>query len=133
MARNHWRKSEAGQAMVEFALVLPLLVVFLCAIIDFGWIFYHQIAINNACREGARYAAIHYVQEDQTTLLANTSQYVNDSAADIPSLVISLTYDAPQSLTVTVQKDVPVLTGITSLVLGPDVNLTASSTMRIEN
>ena len=53
-------KSEKGQAMVEFALVLPLLLILLCGIIDFGWLYYNQITLNNAAREGARYAVIYY-------------------------------------------------------------------------
>ena len=58
------RKKEEGQAMVEFALVLPLLLVLLFGIIDFGWLFYNKIDVNNASREGARYAAIHYSETD---------------------------------------------------------------------
>ena len=53
-------KKENGQAMVEFALVLPILLLFIAGIIDFGWIFHNQLAANNASREAARYIAIHY-------------------------------------------------------------------------
>ena len=53
-------RTEKGQAMVEFALVLPFLLALLCGIIDFGWLYYNQITLNNAAREGARYAVIHY-------------------------------------------------------------------------
>jgi uncharacterized protein (UPF0333 family) len=35
-------KNEKGQAMVEFALIVPLLILLLCGIIDFGWIFGNQ-------------------------------------------------------------------------------------------
>jgi len=31
-------KNEKGQAFVEFAIVLPLLLMILCGIIDYGWI-----------------------------------------------------------------------------------------------
>ena len=54
------KKSQAGQAMVEMALVLPILVVLVGGILDFGWLFYNKISLNNAAREGARYAVIHY-------------------------------------------------------------------------
>lgn len=52
-------RKEDGQALVEFALVLPLLLLILCGIIDFGWMFYSQLSVQNACREGARYACVH--------------------------------------------------------------------------
>ncbi|MEL7649835.1 MAG: TadE family protein [Sedimentibacter sp.] len=57
-------KKENGQAMVEFALVLPILLLFVAGIIDFGWIFYNQLAANNASREAARFIAIHYYFND---------------------------------------------------------------------
>lgn len=48
-----------GQALVEFALVLPLLVALLVGVMTFGiWVFYQQ-ELSNAAREAARYAAIH--------------------------------------------------------------------------
>ena len=52
------RKKEKGQAMVEFALVLPILIGLICGIIDFGWLFYNYLSLQNACREGARRACV---------------------------------------------------------------------------
>jgi len=53
-------RNEKGQAMVEFALITPLLILLLCGIIDFGWIFGNQLILNNASRDTARYMAINY-------------------------------------------------------------------------
>jgi Flp pilus assembly protein TadG len=39
--------------LAELALVLPLLSVFLCTIIEFGWFYYSLAAINTGCRIGA--------------------------------------------------------------------------------
>lgn len=52
------KRNEKGQGLVEFALVLPLLLLLLLGIIQFGIIFSSQIAITNAAREGARVAAV---------------------------------------------------------------------------
>jgi Flp pilus assembly protein TadG len=52
------RKLEKGQALVEFALVLPLLIMLVCGIMDFGWLFYNVLSLQNACREGARKAVV---------------------------------------------------------------------------
>lgn len=46
--------------MVEFALILPLLLLVLGGIIDFGRAYYEQIVLTNAAREGARMAALGY-------------------------------------------------------------------------
>ena len=48
------RRSERGQSLVEFALVLMPLFVILLAIIQFGFIFNAYVTITNATREGAR-------------------------------------------------------------------------------
>ena len=48
------KKSEKGQSIVEFALVLPLLLTLLCGVIDFGWIYSNQYRVENASYAGAR-------------------------------------------------------------------------------
>ena len=52
------KESESGAVMVEFALVSMTLILLLVGIIEFGLIFNTQLALQNAAREGARYAAI---------------------------------------------------------------------------
>jgi Flp pilus assembly protein TadG len=47
-------KRERGAAAVEFALILPLLVVLAFGIIEFSILFYNKAMITNASREGAR-------------------------------------------------------------------------------
>lgn len=50
------RVGEQGASAVEFALVLPVLVMIVGAIIDFGFIFSQQITFNTAARDAARSA-----------------------------------------------------------------------------
>lgn len=47
-------KNEQGASIVEFAIVLPLFLVFIFGIIEFGLIMYNKAMITNASREGAR-------------------------------------------------------------------------------
>jgi PKD repeat protein len=51
------RSRRRGQALVEFALVLPAFLLLLVIAVDFGRLFFSYIEINNAAREGASYAA----------------------------------------------------------------------------
>ena len=51
------RKRIKGQTMVEFALALPLLLLLIFGIIEFGLIFAAWLTIENAARQAARYAA----------------------------------------------------------------------------
>ena len=50
-------RSERGAALVEFALVVPLLMLMMCATIDFGLAVYTLNNLTAAVREGGRYAA----------------------------------------------------------------------------
>ncbi len=53
------RRRTRGQTLVEFALVAPLFFLLLFAIIEGGrFVFFYEV-LNNATREGARYAIIH--------------------------------------------------------------------------
>ncbi|MBA3022216.1 TadE/TadG family type IV pilus assembly protein [Propionicimonas sp.] len=52
------RARERGAAAVEFALVLPILVVILLGVIDFGLAMNAQAITANAAREGARTASL---------------------------------------------------------------------------
>src|SRR5262245_17035674 len=54
---RHLAKRSRGQSFVEFAVVLPIVLVFLAATLDLGRVFYANITLNNAAREGAFQAA----------------------------------------------------------------------------
>lgn len=62
---RHWRETERGQSLVEFTLVLPIFLVLLFGLVDFGRAFYSWLLVTNAAREGARAAA---VQSDAATI-----------------------------------------------------------------
>jgi Flp pilus assembly protein TadG len=51
-------KREEGAAAVEFAILLPLLMMILFGIIEFGLVLYNKEVITNASREGARFGIV---------------------------------------------------------------------------
>ena len=53
--------------MVEFALILPLLMVILFGIIEFGAVLYNKAVITNASRDASRYAARFYTNPANAT------------------------------------------------------------------
>lgn len=60
-ARDQAAQSE-GQSLVEFALVLPMLLVLLLGVVDFGRVFATGVVLEAAARNGAEAAAQEYVQ-----------------------------------------------------------------------
>lgn len=71
---------QRGQALIEFALAAPLVLIFLLAIVDFGIAIDRRVVLQHAVREGARYAA---VGGDALTsgTPANTTQIRNYTAS----------------------------------------------------
>ena len=53
---SRFRRREDGAAAVEFAIILPVLMLLLAGFIEFGWGFYWKQTVSNASRAGARYA-----------------------------------------------------------------------------
>jgi len=53
-----WLACEKGAELVEFALVLPLLLLIMFGIMDFGLLFQRYEVVTNAAREGARIAVL---------------------------------------------------------------------------
>jgi Flp pilus assembly protein TadG len=69
-----------GQSLVEFALLLPILVLIIFGVLELGRAFFAFIAISNAAREGAR---VFTFRPDVTTL-ANVTTAVNFEIGSSP-------------------------------------------------
>ena len=50
--------TERGASAVEFALVVPILILIMIGIVNFGFVLAQQISLNNAARQAARYAVV---------------------------------------------------------------------------
>ncbi len=57
-SRNRLGSGQRGTALIEFALVLPMLVVITFLVVDFGRAFYVKNLLEQASREGARRLAV---------------------------------------------------------------------------
>ncbi|HVC34466.1 MAG TPA: TadE/TadG family type IV pilus assembly protein [Chloroflexota bacterium] len=73
------RTSESGQAILEFLLVLPLLLLIGAAVWEYGRILEVQIIAANAAREGARYGTTHSTDGNATL----TTEIQNRVIADM--------------------------------------------------
>jgi len=102
------RKDEKGQAMVEFALVAPVLFLILFGIIQFGIAFMHSVALTDAVRAGARKASV--------------SRTAADPAGAATSAVLGAATDLDQT---TLKSGVTVTPGAGGWVAGGSVTVSA--------
>ena len=80
--RSH-RKPSRGQALVEFALIVPLFVLLLFGIVDFGRAVLASNSIANAAREGARTAIVNQRVNDIRDRIVDQASGVSLQASDI--------------------------------------------------
>jgi Flp pilus assembly protein TadG len=138
------RAWESGQAVIELALTLPLLLVVVMGIFDFGLMFQRYEVVTNAAREGARVGVLpNYTTADAQ---ARAHQYLTSgglsaSSATVTAVVAqSPTFGSP-AMSVN-QVTVTVTYPYTYAFVGPMLNLfggslgsvtlQAVSTMRVE-
>ncbi|QSO50336.1 pilus assembly protein [Alicyclobacillus curvatus] len=122
---------EGGQSLVEFALVLPVLLLLLLGIIDFGRVLSAYYVVDHAARDAARYASIG--ASDSTVIQAIQS----DTAAltGTPNYTISPTAVNRLSgnpVTVTVSVPVQIIDPVMAAILGSTYTASATVQMRIE-
>jgi Flp pilus assembly protein TadG len=106
--RLRWtrRRSRKGSAVVEFAVVLPVFLLFVFGMIEYGRMVMVQQIITNAAREGARVGVLD--NSTSTTVSTAANKYLTSagiSSATIaasPNPPSSATYANPVSVTVSV-------------------------------
>ena len=70
------RDGEQGQAMVEFAIVLPLLLLVIVGLIEFGITFNSWLSLNHLSNEGARWAAVGRVPGNESPTGNEIKDYI---------------------------------------------------------
>ncbi|TDL41385.1 TadE/TadG family type IV pilus assembly protein [Arthrobacter nitrophenolicus] len=102
---------EKGAVAVEMAILLPLLLLILMGIMEFGRVFNVQISLTHAAREGARHAAIHH---HKSTL--DVEGTALGAAPSLDNLTVAVEHDADScssgsDVQVTTRVDLPSMTG----------------------
>jgi len=135
-------RQSAGQSLVEFALVFPILIILLIAIFDLGRLVFAYNDITNAAREGTR---VGIIDQTETTI---KNEVVNQATSlGLPAADVLVSYvesddptqpcpdDPPTSLeclvVVTVSYDWQAITPVIGNIVGP-ITVTAVSQMPIE-
>ena len=120
-------REDGGQASVELALVLPLVMILLLAVVQMGLLVRDQILVVHAAREAAREAAV-----DPAADAPRRAALASSTLSDSSLTVTSTGRGAPGSR---VRVEVAYRTSSAVPLVGPAVGkltLRASATMRVE-
>lgn len=119
-------RSESGQALVEFVLVAPLLLMLVLGIAQFGITFNNAITLTDAVRAGARAAVV----SDPSGAQAAAEQAVKSSAGGLDPAKIAIAVTATDT-DVTVTATYPYAIDILGIVVKSG-NLTSTTKERLE-
>jgi Flp pilus assembly protein TadG len=136
----HWKRNMAlltsgrrGNAVVEFALVLPILLLLVFGITEFGRAWMNVNVMSTAAREGARLAVV--TAPDVGAVRARVTQVL--TAARITATSIDVVgpdpADAMRRVTVTVNANFTVFSGRVIAPFRGTIPLAATATMRHES
>ena len=124
-------KSEQGQTMVEFAMVIPLILVILFAVIQFGVVYNDYVTLTDATRVGARKAATsrHEVSPEATAETAARNSATGLDPAKVDFDVNATAWEHGES--VTVEGTYPYTINLLGFVVASG-DLTSETTERVE-
>lgn len=127
------RRREAGQALAEFAIALPVVLLLLCNLMDFGRAMLCYNFVCDAARDATRYAATHGTDSSSPTTSSAVSAYV---ASELPQglsssgLTVTTTWspneNAGSTVHVTVQYNYQ---GMTPMFVVKSLSLSSGSQM----
>lgn len=103
-------RSERGAIAVEFALVLPLLLMIIFAIIELGHAYNVQISVTHASREAARTMAVEQVWADAVTAARLSSPTLDPASLSLTPSAVTCSPGA--TVEVTARYPLPGLTGL---------------------
>jgi PKD repeat protein len=142
------RGDHRGQSLVEFALILPILLLLTLIAIDFGRVYLGWINLQNMTRIAADFAA-NNADKDWTIGSTNFIKYTNQIASDASASNCPLAPGQPAPPTyndidgggiglgdraaVTLVCRFHVITPIISFIVGSDLNVTASSVFPVKS
>jgi Flp pilus assembly protein TadG len=121
---------EKGSSLVEFSLILPLLILIISGVADFGRAYHDYIIISNASREGARFAS--HFPDNESGIQSTTANEALNSGITIQSSLVSVTgLNSVGGNPITVTVEYPFRTIMGQIVGVSTITLTARSQMLI--
>lgn len=130
--RHRILRRQRGQAAVELALVIPLLLLLVFGVFEFGRLLNAYLTLQHAAREGARLGVLGATDSEIIAVIESTAVTLRtaDLVIDISPIQAGRTAGTIMTVTVTYAFEVvvPVISGI----IGSSLPITSSLSMRVE-
>jgi len=124
--RSGDRSEDRGAAAVEFALVLPVLILLVLGMMEFSRVYNAQISLTNAAREGARSMAIHHDPALARSAASAAAPSVVPAVSSANVTVSPTTCAVGTAVTVTIHYNVALFSGF----FGATLPLTGKGVMQ---
>ena len=105
-------RSERGAVAVEFAILLPLLLMLVMGTIEFGRAYNAQITLTNAARDGVRVMAIAKSPADARTAARTAAAAVSVGIPDSDITLSTTVCPTGDQVTLTIKYNLATITGI---------------------
>lgn len=125
-------KNRNGQALVEMAFILPILLLILMGIVEFGRIFNAYLIVTNASREGARYASVHSSDTQIESAISNLTPTLEQDKLSITITPSEGSRTSGNAVEVRIDYDIDIIAPLISAMIPNPYRVTAQTTMRIE-
>jgi Flp pilus assembly protein TadG len=124
-------KSEKGQSLVEFALILPILAIMLFGIVDVGRMFHAGLTMDHAGREAARMASIQENDAEVMNAALERGGSISLTSSQVSISPVESGRESGDKVTITITHSVPLITPFIEGMTGP-VELSNTTVMRVE-
>lgn len=128
-------RNDRGANLVEFALVMPFLLLLLLGMVEFSWTLATNLDVKQGAREGARLTAVNFPDTgnaDMAAEICNRMDLVGDDTATIITWASDGSPEVGEGVTVTVSTPHSTLTGFVDWAFGALTTLDATVEIRIE-
>ncbi|MDW7660400.1 MAG: pilus assembly protein [Bacillota bacterium] len=125
-------KKDDGQAMVELALILPVLLLIIMGIIEFGFMFNNYLTLNNISREAARYASLGGTDAEAAIRATEIAPNLDSAKLTIVITPTEAGRGRGDSVEVVVTYQYSLLTPFLDGIISNGIPLEAKTVMRVE-
>lgn len=121
-----------GQSVAELALVLPIFLMIVMGIIEFGFLMSDYVTVVNGAREGARYATIGGTDSEIFQKVIDASPNLQSSGISVNIVPDEYNRKSGEDVTVTVEYEANAIMPVFEGILPSIYDVKSSVTMRVE-